>query len=396
MQAEEARVAVRAAEIATQVAMEAQAAAHSALSELHAASAEQPARGPAVVESISRQPRVEVKPQEPEPMLQWIEDAPAIASNPHGEQDEPKTASAAATPQQDSIVTQEVVDGRSLKLRWEPDLPARAVQMPAPVRAQEQFELSPEDWWTPARVSATLHSEPLEVDPRASHANLIEFPRELVAARKMRPRLAETVAGIPLETEAQLSIFEVDPGAVSTEPMTETLAPKPAIAEWNGPGWSGMELDAHPASQEAPRSEAAAKRSPQLAPLGLRLLSMVVDGSLILAAFFAVAVWMASKMGRVPAQNPAEVMAVLALLVTGFAYHAVFFTLGGSTPGMRYSGIALCTFNNEVPTRRQLRRRLGAMALSLLPVGLGLVWGVFDEDHLSWHDRISGTYLRKR
>jgi hypothetical protein len=29
-------------------------------------------------------------------------------------------------------------------------------------------------------------------------------------------------------------------------------------------------------------------------------------------------------------------------------------------------------------------------------VGLGLVWSVFDEDHLSWHDRISQTYLRKR
>jgi uncharacterized RDD family membrane protein YckC len=66
------------------------------------------------------------------------------------------------------------------------------------------------------------------------------------------------------------------------------------------------------------------------------------------------------------------------------------------TPGMRYAGIALCTFDDDVPTRRQLRRRLGAMAVSLLPVGLGIVWSVFDEDHLSWHDRMSGTYLRKR
>jgi hypothetical protein len=33
--------------------------------------------------------------------------------------------------------------------------------------------------------------------------------------------------------------------------------------------------------------------------------------------------------------------------------------------------------------------------VSLLPVGLGMVWSVFDEDHLSWHDRLSETYLRK-
>ena len=88
-------------------------------------------------------------------------------------------------------------------------------------------------------------------------------------------------------------------------------------------------------------------------------------------------------------------MIAAAILVAGFAYHALFFRLAGTTPGMHYAGIAVCTFNNEIPTQPELRQRLGAMALSLLPVGLGMVWTVFDEDHLSWHDRISGTYLRK-
>ncbi len=63
---------------------------------------------------------------------------------------------------------------------------------------------------------------------------------------------------------------------------------------------------------------------------------------------------------------------------------------------MKYAGVALCTFDDEVPTRLQLRRRFGAMLLSLLPVGLGFVWSVFDDDHLSWHDRFSATYLRKK
>jgi hypothetical protein len=35
------------------------------------------------------------------------------------------------------------------------------------------------------------------------------------------------------------------------------------------------------------------------------------------------------------------------------------------------------------------------MLLSVLPLGLGVMWSIFDEDHLSWHDRLSGTYLRK-
>jgi hypothetical protein len=39
--------------------------------------------------------------------------------------------------------------------------------------------------------------------------------------------------------------------------------------------------------------------------------------------------------------------------------------------------------------------RLLALVLSLLPVGLGVAWSIFDENHLSWHDRLSRTYLKK-
>jgi hypothetical protein len=38
---------------------------------------------------------------------------------------------------------------------------------------------------------------------------------------------------------------------------------------------------------------------------------------------------------------------------------------------------------------------LSALILSVLPAGLGLAWSIFDEEHLSWHDRLSRTYLRK-
>jgi uncharacterized RDD family membrane protein YckC len=66
-----------------------------------------------------------------------------------------------------------------------------------------------------------------------------------------------------------------------------------------------------------------------------------------------------------------------------------------STPGMMYAGISLCTFDEEFPTRTQLRDRLGALMVSVLPMGLGLAWSIFDEDHLSWHDRLSRTYQRR-
>jgi hypothetical protein len=62
---------------------------------------------------------------------------------------------------------------------------------------------------------------------------------------------------------------------------------------------------------------------------------------------------------------------------------------------MKYARIGLCTFDDQSPTRAQRCGRLGALLLSVLPLGLGAAWAIFDEDHLSWHDRLSRTYQRK-
>jgi hypothetical protein len=38
---------------------------------------------------------------------------------------------------------------------------------------------------------------------------------------------------------------------------------------------------------------------------------------------------------------------------------------------------------------------MAALLVSVAPMGLGAAWAVFDEQHLCWHDRLSGTYVRK-
>ncbi|HET6170875.1 MAG TPA: RDD family protein [Terracidiphilus sp.] len=389
MQAEEARTAVRAAEIATKVALEAQATAESALAELHAASAE-PQRGPAVVESIRR---ARVEPAE-EAAIAVAEPERPMAVEAAAEP-EFELIEVAAQPEPESVRAVQVTQGQTFGIRWEPDMPVRVLQ-PKAAPAPEPFDLETEDWWTPAQVRATLRNEPIAIEADPGHANLIEFPRELVATRKMRPRLAEPTPA----PQSQLSIFEVDPGSVSTEPAAaETVAPVPSWSEreWSGPEWSGIELGEHPMVEDRPQVEPARPaQQVHLAPLGYRLMAAVVDGCLILGAFFSSAMFLATHMQSMPAPRSAEAMVVAGLLIVGFVYHALFFAMAVSTPGMRYAGIALSTFEDDSPTRAQLRHRLGAMALSLLPVGLGFAWSLFDDDHLSWHDRISQTYLRKR
>jgi len=222
-------------------------------------------------------------------------------------------------------------------------------------------------------------------------ANLIEFPRELVAPCKRRPRLAEG----PLAAESlekPLSIFEVDPDDLPVQPETAGSAP---AAAWAESDWSDIELEAQPLDEpESPDAPGPQLILP-LAPLGRRLAAVVVDCVLIAGAFFASALVAVANIGHPLPAKIVEFSAVSALLLAGLLYQTLFLTLAKATPGMRCARISLCTFDGQNPTRAQLRWRLGALFLSVLPVGLGLAWILFDEDHLCWHDRLSKTYLRK-
>jgi uncharacterized RDD family membrane protein YckC len=227
-------------------------------------------------------------------------------------------------------------------------------------------------------------------------ANLIQFPREMVATRKLRPRRIE---GPLAEHEAgpQLSIFEVDPGVISTQ---AAAVPEigPAAPEWMRRDSPAAALEPQPREKVVPEPAVRASESVviDLAPVSRRLLSIVVDGALTLAAFLVV-VMLATWSGAVFSNlRVAEVCGVLMLLIVTAGYQTAFFSRTKSTPGMWYAGIGLCTLDGRIPVKNQRYARLIGLLLSVLPMGLGLAWALFDEDRLTWHDRLSGTYLRMR
>jgi uncharacterized RDD family membrane protein YckC len=66
------------------------------------------------------------------------------------------------------------------------------------------------------------------------------------------------------------------------------------------------------------------------------------------------------------------------------------------TPGVQWTGMRLVDFDGRLPTRRARARRIGGGLLSLISVGLGLFWALFDEGKLTWHDHMSGTFPMSR
>jgi uncharacterized RDD family membrane protein YckC len=288
---------------------------------------------------------------------------------------------------------------------------------------------------------APVFEEPVG-PPMPLPANLIEFPRQLVAPRKARPRLAEgqlrdDAGDAPVD--GQLRIFEVDPAQISTTPADS--AASDAESADPAPQWTSIWLDAEASTPGtgagAPhldsemwghgQSQLAIPRTaplPHVATIGRRILAAAIDGAIVLAAMFASAAIFAVVAGHVLPWKPAAPQPALplhaaviralaqtraqtglqftqlpaAVAIAGclllLLYQALFFWFSTGTPGMRCARIALCTFDDENPTRKAMRRRILAVLLSACPLGLGFLWAALDEERLGWHDRVTRMYQR--
>jgi uncharacterized RDD family membrane protein YckC len=222
-------------------------------------------------------------------------------------------------------------------------------------------------------------------------ANLIEFPREIVAPRRMRPRLADSPCGD--SDSDQLSIFEVDPNTVSTDPMAQSTSDA-GEPKWIGSSWQEIELDEDPQPLPDYYNLAPDEHKLYQAPFGRRMMATMVDAALIIGVVCGAIYLITSNVDHLPGKRVSEICGALALLGFAALYEWFFLTFAKVTPGMRYAQLSICTFDEEIPTREQVKGRLKAMLISVLPVGLGMLWSVFDEDQMSWHDRLSKTYLR--
>lgn len=87
-----------------------------------------------------------------------------------------------------------------------------------------------------------------------------------------------------------------------------------------------------------------------------------------------------------------------AVCLTTFAivylqYFALFSIFGGTTPGMMLRGLQVVSFSGEAPAPRQMLLRSVGYLLSAGTFFLGFLWAMWDSDELTWHDRLSRTYL---
>lgn len=145
------------------------------------------------------------------------------------------------------------------------------------------------------------------------------------------------------------------------------------------------------ASQSLP--EPGARLVP-LAPWRDRVHAGLLDAGFLAIAyggFLLMFHWLGSaplSFGRVDAL----VYAVTCFLICA-QYFALFTIFSGSTPGMMLRGLHVVSFDGGAAGAQQLMWRSFGYVVSGAAALLGFAWALWDEDQLTWHDRISQTYL---
>lgn len=228
---------------------------------------------------------------------------------------------------------------------------------PPPIVEAPEVELEP----------VLVKEEPPRPRPRRK---VIAFPGPVYAGRDANRSLAD-----PVE-DKQLRILDV-PEELQAIPATPFL--------------DGL-LDAVPETAP-PVTQAVNPELPHAAiGAGARLLAATIDVAITvvgIAAFAGLAYRFLPQI--VPGKSMIAGGAAVAVLLWA-AYQYLFVVYSGRTLGMGVARVRLSTFKGRSPDFRRRQLRVFGLYLSVLSLGMGLLWYFVDVDSLCWHDRISQTF----
>jgi uncharacterized RDD family membrane protein YckC len=130
-----------------------------------------------------------------------------------------------------------------------------------------------------------------------------------------------------------------------------------------------------------------------VASLDERRLAALIDAICLLFAYGGFLTLFGSLGGQFTLSKLSAAVYGATFAIVYLQYFALFTVFGGTTPGMMFRGLQVASFSGESPTPRQLLLRSAGYVLSAGTFFMGFFWAWWDEDALTWHDRVSRTYL---
>jgi uncharacterized RDD family membrane protein YckC len=150
----------------------------------------------------------------------------------------------------------------------------------------------------------------------------------------------------------------------------------------------GPSEDGTPAAASQPELEVF-----PVAPMGRRFLAGLLDGLVLLvgSGLFSIIFWRAG--GHLTPIPPNLAIVSIVAMIFIWTYFGLFTALVFSTPGQTWMGIEVRNMEGSPPVPRESFLRAFGYLVSLSACTIGFLWALVDSDSLTWHDRISGTFL---
>lgn len=126
-----------------------------------------------------------------------------------------------------------------------------------------------------------------------------------------------------------------------------------------------------------------------------RRLAGLADAACLLFAYGAFLALFGSLGGQFTLSKLSAAVCATTFAIVYFQYFALFTIFGGTTPGMMLRGLQVVSFDGEAPSPAQMAWRSAGYMLSAGTCFIGFLWSMWDEDELTWHDRLSRTYLSR-
>jgi uncharacterized RDD family membrane protein YckC len=161
------------------------------------------------------------------------------------------------------------------------------------------------------------------------------------------------------------------------------------------PGQGAFDFTAAPGSPHTPPFSRELSRRTDLAVAGFRFRAMAAlfDAGFVfaLAGVFLFTIRMC--LHTLPAGPVLYGCYAIGTLLIAAAYKLLYCYFGQATLGQQGARLRIVSFDGHAPSRPQRIIRMLSGWVSLASAGMGVVWALFDQERLSWHDHISQTFL---
>ncbi len=230
-------------------------------------------------------------------------------------------------------------------------------------------------------------SEPVAVGVSAA-AEEPEWRREVsrrleeYRARRHRTDPSDSQSGLPFA--AELDLDEEVPDRTRHRP-----AQRPRHSE-RMEIYIQPELDFSTAAEDRGRPQTALV---PVASLAERRIAGILDAIFLVLTTAVFLGLFRSLGGHLELQKVDAIVYLAAFYLFYAQYFFLFTTFAGATPGMQLRGLTIVRLDGTLPDTRQLLWRSFGYLLSGATLMLGFVWALWDEDHFTWQDRISQTYI---